>query len=150
MKHSNQGFSLIEVLVFITILSLIFISAAILGTVSIRNSKSTENKIIASRYGEELLDWLRSQKEIDWLAFTARISPSKTYCFADESFARWPDVGSCGSNQVITNSIFRREATLTYNNDPQGERVNVEIHLTWSEGGNNYDVTTKGVFTLFE
>lgn len=148
MKNLKQGFSLIEVLVFITILSLIFISAAILGTVSIRNSKSTENKIIASRYGEELLDWLRSQKEIDWLSFIELRSSDrgKTYCFNGEPVASWPDLaGNCSNDQLI-DSLFKREATLTYD----GQRVNVDIHLKWSEGGNNYDVTTKGVFTLFE
>lgn len=150
MKNLKQGFSLIEVLIFLTILSLIFISAAVLGTVSIRNSKNSENRIIASRYGEELLDWLRSQKEIDWLAFvtTSSPNPGTTYCFDTEPVTSWPiSSGGCNSDQLI-NSLFSREATLTY--DDASQRVNVEIHLTWSEGGNNYDVTTKGVFTLFE
>lgn len=149
MKQLNRGFSLIEVLVFLTILSMIFIGAAVLGTASIRNSKNAENKIIASRHGEELLDWLRSQKEIDWLDFSTLKSspdPGTTYCFNDEPVVKWPTNTPCGSD--LMDGIFKREAILTY--DSSTDRVNVEIKLTWSEGGNSYDVTTKGVFSLFE
>ncbi len=150
MKHSKQGFSLIEVLVFLTILSLIFISAVVLGTVSIRNSQNTGNKILASHYAEELLDWLRNQKEIDWSNFsTIKSKPNGvTYCFSKEPIDSWGINRACNISDPLINSLFKREATLKF--DFNLQRVNVDIHLKWSEGGNNYDVTTKGVFSLFE
>lgn len=144
MKHFQQSFSLIEVLVFVTILGFIFIAAAALGIVSIRNSQNSKNKILATRYGEELHDWLSSQKDVDWVTFVASTG---TYCFNIEPVDTWGSSGNCGSNQLI-NSLFKREATLTY--DGGNQRVNVDIHVSWNEGGNNYDVPIKGVLTPFE
>lgn len=158
MKHTSnriigdlfRGFSLIEVLVFVTILGFVFIAAAAVGIVSIRDSQNSENRIVATRYGEELRDWLSSQKEADWLIFVEKSSPlpGTIYCFYTEPVNSWPSgSGNCVGNQLI-NSLFVREAILTY--DSSLQRVNVDIHVGWNEGGNNYDVPINGVFTSLE
>lgn len=153
MKKINKalkqtaGFSLIEILVFITILSFVFIAAAALGTVSIRNSQNAQNKILATRYGEELMDWLRGQKEADWQAFLAKSNPTP-YCFSQEPVSLpWPAAGACSTNPLI-NSLFEREATLTY--VEQQQRVNVTVNIDWSESGNNFNVKLSSVFAPLE
>ncbi len=149
MKKYTLGFSLIEILVFITILSLVFISAIALGTVSIRNSKNAENKILAAHYGEELLAWLRSQKDADWLTFIGQSAapPGVQYCFSDEPVSSWPSSGSCTSSQLIKN-LFKRQATLIY--DSSIQRVNIDLTVDWNEGGNSYSLPIKGLFSQFE
>ncbi len=150
MKKYILGFSLIEILVFITILSLVFISAITLGTVSIRNSKNAENKILAAHYGEELLNWLRGQKDADWSTFIEQSGepPGGTpYCFSDEPVSSWPSSDSCTSSQLIRN-LFKRQATLIY--DSSAQRVNIDITVDWNEGGNSYSLPIKGLFSQFE
>ena len=152
MKKINKalkqtaGFSLIEILVFISILSFVFIAAAALGTVSIRNSQNATNKILATRYGEELMNWIRGQKEADWGAFVAKSSPTP-YCFSQEPVSVWPAAGTCNTTQLI-NSLFEREATLTY--DEVQQRVNVDIVIEWTESGNNFRVNLDSVFAPLE
>lgn len=146
--RKNEGFSLLEVLIFVTILSLVFIGAVAVGTVSIRNSKNAEYKILATRYAEELMDWLHGQQQADWIIFTNKINPPPvtTYCFEDEPIADWPvSSGACTNTQLI-NSLFQRQVTLTDN----GGSVNVDIQVSWDEGQNDYDVLVKGVLSPLE
>ena len=150
MKHFRQGFSLIEVLLFITILRLIFIAAAGVGIVSIRNSQNSLNKIRATHYAEEAINWLSSQKNADWLIFIANASPppGAVYCFNIEPVSAWPSgAGNCVSNQLI-DSLFTREVILTY--DSVLDSVDVDIQVTWSEGGNNYSVPISSTLRSFE
>jgi len=144
-KSYKKGFSLIEVLVFITILSLVFITTIALGTGSLRNSKNAENKILAAHYGEELLAWLRSQKDADWLTFVG--NSDNSYCFDAEPVSSWPDSDSCTANQLVKN-LFKRQAILIY--DGSTQRVNVSITIDWNEGGNSYSLPIKGLFSQFE
>ena len=51
----KNGFSLIEVLVFITIMSLVFVTAASVVAISLGNLKINEHKLVATRYGERLI-----------------------------------------------------------------------------------------------
>lgn len=148
-KSLHQGFSLIEVLIFITILSLIFIAAAAVGTVSIRNSQNSANKLVATHYAEEAIEWLRSQKNADWVIFTEYGNPPpKIYCFYTEPISTWPlTTGNCTNDQVI-DSLFRREVTVAY--DIVLEMVNIDVNVMWSEGGNNYSVPISTVFTSLE
>ncbi len=152
----KNGFSLIEVLVFVSILGLVFIVGAALATISIQNSKSAENRILASRYGEELLDWLKGQKETNWASFVAKTSTSVTsYCMTAEpinySINTWPSSGSCGANQYITGTNFIRQVDLQQDQlFGTNSRINVSIHVKWSEAGNNYDAPIGSVFAPFE
>jgi type II secretory pathway pseudopilin PulG len=148
-KLSRKGFSLIEVLVFISILSFVFITAIALGIVSIRNSLNTENKILAARYGEELLAWLRSQKDADWLTFVNKTTspPGVAYCFDQEPVDTWPTSGSCTDEQLVK-ALFKRQATLSY--DSSTQRINVDIAVDWKEGNNKYSLPIKGVFSQLE
>ncbi len=145
----QQGFSLIEVLVFLSILGFVFISGIALGTVSVRNSINAENKILAARYGEELLSWLRSEKDADWLVFVNKtsIAPGISYCFDQEPVRNWPSSGNCGRTQLVK-GLFKRQVVLIYDNNSQ--YVSVNILIEWNEGSNSYNLPIKGVFSQLE
>ncbi len=140
------GFSLLEVLIFVSIIGLFFIAAASIATISLRGIQSNENKILATRYAEELLWWVRSEKEEDWTVFTT--TRMGNWCFSQEPIADWPAAsanGLCSSQQVI-DSLFKREITLQLS----GERVNVSINVVWNEGNQTISVPVKTVFERFE
>ncbi|MBI4225909.1 hypothetical protein HY612_02245 [Candidatus Roizmanbacteria bacterium] len=169
VKHS---FSLIEVLVFSSILGIFFIMATSVATVSLRNMKYNEHKIMASHYSRQLEDWLRVQKEIDWggQLCDGCVSPSNftqlvtqqgnaadnyltKFCF-DQSpiLSSWPLANSLGCNGVYSlGSIFSREVEFT-SSQVGGfvNQVNATITASWLELGQLKNVTSKTVFSALE
>src|SRR5437870_221912 len=78
-----QGFTLVEVVIFIMLISIIFTVLSYTMASTLRDAKVNEHKIIASRYAQELNEWLGSEKETDWSIFyNTRASGAGTkYCF---------------------------------------------------------------------
>lgn len=167
----KMSFSLIEVLVFVTVFSLFFVIAASVVTVSLRNMKVNEHKIVASHYARQLEEWLRTQKEIEWgggLCGTCNPYPFTTFteivtqgcsgptctnkfCFDNQSILGWPSVGACDSYAFDLANFFKREVTFT--SIPASgyvAQVNAKIAVQWQELGKTYDVTTKTVFSVLE
>jgi len=140
MNH-QKAFSLIEVLIFVTILSIFFVLAAAVTIASLRNMKVNEHKILATYYAEELVEWLRDEKEADWTAFSQK---SGTYCFNSSDFSGWP-IGACGNNYDL-DSFFKRELILS--ND--GSQANINVTVSWLELGQEYQVPIATVFTKWE
>ena len=146
-KKISQSFSLVEVLVFISILSLFFVLATYITIASLRNMKISEHKILATRYAEELLEWVRGQKETDWNNFVNNYS-NNTYCFPFSPINTWPPSGSCVSYNGLNPPIYKRELTLSTSNN--GFQVNVFINVSWQELGNTYTVPINTVFSMWE
>lgn len=148
MKHHQfytKAFSLIEVLIFVSILSLFFITAATITTASLRNMKINEHKIIGVRFGEELLEWIRGEKERDWEAFLNLAGPgNKTYCF-NTALLSIPLEGACSGYDL--NGIYKREAVLSAQSSSQ---VNVSITVEWKELGSTYRTSLTSSFTSWE
>ncbi len=143
-KKNSLGFSLVEVLVFITILGLFFVAAISVTTFSLKNMKINEHKILAAHYAEEGIEWVRNEKENDWETF---ISKAGTHCLTD--LTNWGASNDCGSSYAVgTPPFFRRVATL--NN--LGPQVEVEVAVYWIEGNlpQPMSVKIKTVVNLWE
>jgi len=138
----KQAFSLIEVLVFTTILGFVFISITTIVTFSLKNLKTQEHKILATHYAEELLNWLKAKKEEDWLQFTAK--SGNTYCFNSSPITNWPSASFCSSYNL--NSIFKREVALSGNFN----QINADISVKWQEGNGENQVNIKTIFNPWE
>ena len=138
-NHKINGFSLIEVLIFISILSLFFVVAAAVTTASLRNMKINEHKILATRYAEELLEWLRSEKEKDSDTFVNSLLYDSTICFNE---LNWHN--DCNDQEI--DKIFTRKATIGHPMD----KVTISIEVSWSEPGGTYMVPINTVFTVWE
>lgn len=88
----EAGFSFVEVLVFVTIISFLFIALTATVTSALRKMQTAENRLYAQNYAGTLLEWLRAEKEADWDSFIARdVNGSGTlYCFNQELSFREP------------------------------------------------------------
>ncbi|OGK14618.1 hypothetical protein A3C98_00125 [Candidatus Roizmanbacteria bacterium RIFCSPHIGHO2_02_FULL_37_15] len=168
MLIKHRAFSLVEVLVFTTILSIFFIGAISVVTVSIRNMKFNENKIIALHYAKQLENWLRVEKRIDWggnqcsgnccnttCNFTERITQdgsSTLFCFNQSPISDWPSASLLGCNDNYSlESRFLREVKFT--SSLIGgfiAQVDVVITVSWLELGKVQKVTTNAVFSTLE
>ncbi len=154
-KNYKKSFSLIEVLIFVTILTLFFIVAAAVIITSLRDMKISEHKILATRYAEELMEWLRSDKEVDWggttcsgncpdpvlpANFTEKATKCQslqcTFCFNTTPISAWPtSAGACATGTFLSDgkSLFKREVTLTSSHGAGSYADKVEARIIVSK-----------------
>lgn len=138
----KNAFSLIEVLIFVTVLALFFVVAAAVTSTTIRNMKINEHKTIATHYADELTEWLRYQKESDWNSFS---SLSGQLCFGTD-LTSYP-LGTSPICSINIDQIYTRSATFTTSDNS----VQVEVNVEWTESGNTpYVIKQNTLFTLYE
>lgn len=160
----KKAFSLIEVLIFVSVLTLFFVLAVSVTTASLRNMKISEHRIKAVHYAEEMLAWLRSYKEMDWQAFTEKVDnitcTALTYCFntitiPDFTSSAWPASGAC-SDTGLNPAIYKREIVLEpefstgQNCGDSLSQVKVRINVKWSELNNNYEIPITTILSVWE
>lgn len=144
--QKNDGMSLVEVLIAVSLLSMVFISASYATSISLSRSKYNQDRILATRYGEELEEWMRGEKESNWSTFVARsaASPGTTYCFSNTTLS-WPSSGNCGTTFGLSNR-FKREVKLV----GTGTQVDVEITVQWRDASRTYSVPVDTVYVLWD
>lgn len=150
-RKIKKGFSIIEVLVFVSILSLIFISAVSVTTYSLKVMRFSQDKILATHYAEEGLEWVKSQKEDDWNNFTnldTSAGSGTIYCL---TALNWSSPGICSETDLFgTPNIYSREVTLTNQGGSPVDQSNVEIRVDWKNLNDNNNVTLKTTLKILE
>src|SRR3990167_6886792 len=68
----NKAFTLIEIMIFVSLLSMVLIVAVGYVTRLLMNMKVGEHKIYATFYVEEVSEWLISERYADWDGFQSR------------------------------------------------------------------------------
>lgn len=148
MSIRRSGFTLIEILVFTAIVSIFYVVAAAVSAFSLGVMKTNENKIYATHYADEAIEWMRGQKESDWTSFAARSSHS--YCFNSATISSWPSTGACATSGATAYSLggrFNRTVTL------QNSASNIEVAstVTWiGISSQSQSVTVRTVFAQIE
>lgn len=157
--YTKRGFTLLEVMIFTTILSVVLVSAAAFTTRLVYNLRINEHKILANVYASELLEWLNSEREANWNTVynMASNSPGTTYCVngnilvttlsTDTTVFRIPVAGNpCGFDGITGRNpaIFRRELILVRNSTNQ---VTATVRVTWQEAGVTYSDEIQAIYT---
>jgi prepilin-type N-terminal cleavage/methylation domain-containing protein len=153
----NNGFTLLEILISISLLSVIFVAAVSYVTTTLRLAQVNQHYIMAIHYNEEVLEWLDVEQETNWDDFIDKIdnaSQTSTYCFNNKLLYgnNWPTKGSCADFNGITGispAIFKRELTMTKYGSP-ATRVKATITTSWKELGKNYEITHNRIFSLYK
>lgn len=155
-NRATNGFSLIEVVVFVGILSLFFVAGLAVATYFIRVTKSNENKILATQYGEELMEWMKAQKEINWGTFVTAANAAggiTYYCFNSDDIKTRTDFpspyGDCLTNDYTLHSLFKRNVKLTASGTPTNT-VEITINVQWKEPTGTASVPLHSFVTLWE
>ena len=148
----SKSFTLIEVLVFISILSLFFVAAMTVATFSLKNMKSSEYKILATHLAEQGISWVRSEKEADWSIFTGHGSLSGiTYCLNTLDSLVWNSPNPLICNYDLGSpAIFKRELILTNQSGNPVTTTDVEITVSWQEGTIENKLPVKTVLKVWE
>jgi len=146
-KYLLKGQSMFEVVVAIFIMALIIVGVIILSTNSISNSSFSKNKTLAGRYAQEAIEWLRSQRDADMTIFTGRVS-AVPYCLTDISLANpWSNIGTCTSTEVIPETSFRREASLSTSQISLKNVIEATVVVYWSDSKGSHEVRSVTNFT---
>lgn len=112
VRKTLSGFTMIEMLIFVSVTSMVFI--VMLGVINYAtiNIKQSQYKVVATHLGEELLEWYRYQRDKNGFAAMLSLASTqgKVYCFNDSGISAWPAEGSCSGYSL--KNYFKREITL--------------------------------------
>ena len=136
----NKGQSLFEVVVALAIVTLIVVAIVTLAASSIRNSSYARNKESATRYSQEAAEWLRGQRDNDWVIFASRaaLDPGFTWCLA--SLVWPPTAGTCSESSYIGDTFFKREATVLYPDPLNLDNIQVDVKTYWIDSQGDHEV----------
>lgn len=148
----KKGFSLIEVIIFTSILSIIFVAAASVMTYTMKQNSVQIDKLFATHYTEELSEWLKGERELGWsqLAQYAVASyPSDSiYCFGSESPAWTPTVNAVSDCAFSLDSKYRRTVTMKADNTNPTTRIQITVTIDWMEGTSVRSTQLHSVYSL--
>lgn len=143
IKKQNLGQSMFEVILALFIITLIIVAVVILATISISNALFSKNQTLASKYSQEAIEWLRSEKESDINNFLVKLPlGTGNYCFNSISLS-FANSGVCGSTEIIPNTIFTREMEYSH----VGNRIAVTVTTSWTDSKGLHEVSTATDFT---
>lgn len=134
MRSSAQ--SLFEVLLAVSVASVVLVSVVSLTTRSTAITASSRNQSLATRYAQEAFDWIKNERLalVSWELFldtyTEESSP-KIFCLNASPITSFSS-GACmaGAGFVNSNTPFIRQISLVRENS---EIVYIEIKVTWDE-----------------
>ncbi len=156
---NKQGFSLLEVLIFISILSVFFVTAIAISVTSLRDMRVSQHRITATRAAEEMNEWLSSEKESDWNTFYIHVTTLPTlggeYCaYFDVGTIKWTDYESCDPivRGVVPlrmlDGIYTRKVIFTPPSTTT--QITTTIDVEWKDDRVNYFVPISNLYTPWQ
>lgn len=148
--NRDSGESFFEVLIALSMVTLILTALVSLATVSVRNSTRSKNITLGTRYSQEGIEWLRTRRDASWTNFAAQSAPvpGKTWCISDLNWD-FTKQGVCSASDFITGTIMKREANLTTDTvgDPSGNTILANVKTYWTDGQGYHEISTSTDFT---
>jgi hypothetical protein len=138
MKQYLHGQSLFEVMFAVAVAAIIMMSVVSLSKQTISSADFSKNNALASRYSQEATDWVREERDNDWITFYNRANTNPTVCL--ESLA-WGGSPPCPD---MTGTVFNRTVTLQQvdlDGNLGDESVEAEVIVTWTDGRGMHQVS---------
>lgn len=139
LMKNNNGQSLFEVVFAVGMVALVLITLVSLATVSIRNAGNSKNTDLATRAAQDATEWIRGQRDSDWVAFSSK-APG-VYCL--QVLGSWPAQGNC-TNQYISGTTILRSATLTVIDTAT---IQADVKSLWSDAQGSHQIVSSTYFT---
>lgn len=140
MKLNKQGTSLFELIIATLVVSIVLIALVSLATKSVSLTTFSRDKTRANRYAEELVEWLRGERDSGWAAFVGRAGTAR-WCM--RSLA-WSQGSTCSTNDVISGTPFTRDLNLTITG---GNTVTAVVSVKWQDQSGTHETRTTNVYT---
>ena len=125
IKTNIQAQSLFEVLFAVAIAAIILVGVVSLSTTSIRNTTLSNSNALATKYSQEAVEWLRGERDADFLDFLDHAIDHDSYCLSN---LNWDDSGVCSGAEFITDTPFLRSLSFVcYKTDPADSELFVNV-----------------------
>jgi len=161
----QYGFTVLEIIVVIFIVSLSLVGILALATYNIKISNFNKNELIASQLAQEGLELVRNQRDKNWLDGNdwklGAGAGSNSDIYQDGTYAidyrngiiNVDSINSSGAVLKInsegfyehvtgTNTVFSRVITITDNTE---DHMEVESNVQWNDRGRIYNYTVNTV-----
>ncbi|MBI3981046.1 prepilin-type N-terminal cleavage/methylation domain-containing protein [Candidatus Microgenomates bacterium] len=147
VQPARKGQSLIEVLIALGIGVLVIVALVQSLVTSIKNSQFAKNQNLATRYSQDAVENIRSERDkLGWTAMFTTYN-NKTYCIGTGDSSTWTlKQPSCAVNVGV---IFTREADFS---DPDGasEKLLVEVTTSWTDSSGTHSSKQNTFLTKWE
>lgn len=148
----KQSFSLIEVIIFTSILSILFVAAASVMTYTMKQNSVQIDKLYATHYNDELNEWIRGERELGWNQFAsyalAAAPNDSIYCFSTANPQWTLFVNTENECQFTLSDKFRRYAILKPVNSSPTTRIDVTVKTEWMDGTSIRSAVFQSVYSL--
>lgn len=144
-KHySHSGFSILEVIIFTTLISIALVASAGFTTQLLRNMSINQNKIMATHFIDSISEFLNWHRLDDWIVFEARagIGAGFIYCYtatnyANASFdqAAVASIDNCPYETIAGFPTPFRGAIVMQKTSNQANGVTARIEVSWLQDG---------------
>lgn len=139
---SARGQTLFELVIAVGVAVLVVTGIVALVTLSLRNANFARDQAQATRYAQEALEWLRSERNNGWNTFYSRMATSLTWCF---DVLSWSSPGPCGSGSVITGTKFARRAVFSV--VEANRSISAQVLVSWTDSQGTHQSKVETIFT---
>lgn len=140
IKKRLKGTSLFELIIATLVVSIVLIALVSLATKSVSLTTFSRDKTRANRYAQELVEWLRGERDAGWNAFVGRAGTAR-WCMTSLA---WTQGSTCGSGNVISGTPFTRDLNLTITG---GNTVTAVVSIKWQDQSGVHETRTTNVYT---
>jgi len=157
----NKGFSILELIIFVGIFSVLIVSA--LGF-TLRMSFAMKHNLhrqMAARYVEEAREWLNGEREAGWEGLEGRATVAGTeYCLNDglnldtdiSTIPTSNSRGGCNNTGIGGRQpmIYRRTLVLTKDSVATATTVGAVITVSWNDEGTPFSETVETAYSVWQ
>jgi len=128
-------------MVTVAILTLVATALVFGTTVAIRNANFAKNQATATKYAQEGMEWLRSQRDQGWDAFVSHSGPS---CLNELTWAG--TAGFCSSSNYSLGGMFKRQVVLFNLVD----KIQAKVIVSWQDAAGTHQSELTSYFTKWQ
>lgn len=142
----HKGQSLVEVIIALAFATIIIIALVTITIKSIRSATFARNNSQATKFAQEGLEWIRSQRDqMDWNSFISNVKDG-TYCINN---LNWLTPSSCGTDLI--NNLFQR--TVIFIETDTAEcygGVGATVNVAWNDSTGTHTSNQKTCFSNWQ
>ena len=167
ISNRQKGTTLLEVIFTIVVIGMVLGALITAVNYGLSNAQYARNKALATKYGQEAVEWLRNERSfLGWSEFYAKACSVSGCAYCVDTLpacpaagsccnspnppgACWPGSASCTPTQVINDQFdsFHREVTLEQDGV---DKVNVQVRVFWQQGNRDSEIELNTYLTRWQ
>lgn len=137
------GQSLFEVIIALGISALVIVTLVALVSAAIRNATFSKNKTEASRYAQEAVEWLRTQRDKDIGEFKEK-TVLINWCLVTLA---WDKANKCSSDDYVGTTRFIREVEFDSSISSGKTAITANIKVYWEDSSGLHETMVSTNFS---